>query len=101
MEKRKEKVNEKTVDERIEKVENKLDIILESQATIMNAIGSVIYMGEIKDEDLKMKNLTVENLLIQRDICMEVVHGESYKTFVKSTEAVINGNTDIIDKIFK
>lgn len=31
------KVNEKTVEERIEKVENKLDIILESQATIMNA----------------------------------------------------------------
>lgn len=28
------KVNEKTVEERIEKLENKLDIILESQATI-------------------------------------------------------------------
>lgn len=37
MEERKEKVNEKTVEERIEKVENKPDIILESQATIMNA----------------------------------------------------------------
>ena len=30
MEERKEKVNEKTVEERIETVENKLDIILES-----------------------------------------------------------------------
>lgn len=101
MEERKEKVNEKTVEERIEKVENKLDIILESQATIMNAIGSVICMSEIKDEDLKMKNVTLENLLIHRDICMEEVHGESYKTFVKSTDAVINGITDILDKIFK
>lgn len=101
MEERKEKVNEKTVEERIEKVENKLDIILESQATIMNAIGSVICMSEIKDEDLKMKNAILENLLIHRDICMEVVHGESYRKFAKSTEAVISGIEDILDKIFK
>lgn len=101
MEERKEKVNEKTVEERIEKVENKLDIILESQAIIMNAIGSVIYMSEIKDEDLEMKNATLENLLIHRDICMEVVHGESYRKFAKSTEAVISGIEDILDKIFK
>ena len=101
MEERKERVNEKTVEERIEKVENKLDIILESQATIMNAIGSVICMSETKDEDLKMKNVTLENLLIHRDICMEVVHGESYRNFTNSTDEVINGITDILDKIFK
>lgn len=101
MEERKEKVSEKTVEERIGAVENKLDIILESQATIMNAIGSVICMSEIKDEDRKMKNTTLENLLIHRDICMEEVHGESYRTFVKSTDEVINGITDILDKIFK
>lgn len=95
------KVNEKTVEDRIEAVENKLDIILESQATIMNAIGSVMYMSEIKDEDLKMKNATLENLLIHRDICMEVVHGESYRKFVKNTEAVFSGIEDILDKIFK
>lgn len=101
MEERKEKVNEKTVEERIETVENKLDIILESQATIMNAIGSVICMSEIKDEDLKMKNATLENLLIHRDMCMEAVHGESYRKFAKSTDEVINGIIDILDKIFK
>lgn len=101
MEERKEKVNEKTVEERIVAVENKLDIILESQATIMNAIGSVMCMSEIKDEDLKMKNATLENLLIHRDICMEAVHGESYRNFTKSTEAVIRGIEDILDKIFK
>lgn len=101
MEERKEKVNEKTVEERIETVENKLDIILESQATIMNAIGSVICMSEIKDEDIKMKNATLENILIHRDICMEAVHGESYRKFAKSTEAVISGIEDILDKIFK
>lgn len=76
---------------KIEAVENKLDVILESQATIMNAIGSVICMSEIKDEDLKMKNAALENLIINRDICMEEVHGESYRKLAKSIEAVISG----------
>ena len=96
-----ERVSEKIVEQRIEEVENKLDVILESQATIMNAIGSVICMSEIKDEDLKMKNATLENLLIHRDICMEEVHGESYKSSMKVQNEVINGITDILDKIFK
>ena len=103
MEERKERanVNEKTVEERVKAVENKLDVILESQATIMNAIGSVICMSEIKDEDLKMKNATLENLLIQRDRCMKEVHGESYKPFMESAEELVSGITDILDKIFK
>lgn len=101
MEERKERVNEKTVEERIKAVENKLDVILESQATIMNAIGAVLCMSEIKDEDLKMKNVTVKGLLIYRDICMEAVHGESYRKFAKSTDEVISAVTDILDKIFK
>ena len=96
-----ERVNEKTVEERIEAVENKLDIILESQATIMNAIGSVICMSETKDEDLKMKSATLENLIIHRDICMEEVYGESYRKLLKSTDKVISGVEDILDKIFK
>ena len=95
------KVNEKTVEERIEAVENKLDIILESQATIMNAIGSVICMSEIKDEDLKMKNATLENLINHRDRCMEEVHGESYEELLKTMDKVVNGVGDILDKIFK
>lgn len=61
----------------------------------MNAIGSVICMSEIKDEDLKMKNATLESLINHMDTCMEEVHGESYRTFVKSTYEVI------LDKIFK
>jgi hypothetical protein len=97
----KKKTNEETMKERIEKVENKLDVVLKSQATTMNAIGAMICMSEIKDEDLKMKNATLENLLIHRDICMEAVHGESYRKFAKSTEAVISGIEDILDKIFK
>ena len=101
MEERKERVNEKTVEERIEAVENKLDIILESQATIMNAIGSVICMSEIKDEDTRLKNATLENILNHRDTCMEAVHGESYRKFAKSTDEVISGIIDILDKISK
>lgn len=101
MEERKERVNEKTVEERIEKVENKLDVILESQATIMNAIGSVICMSEIKDEDLKMKNETLENLINHIDECMKEVHRESYEELFKTMDKVVNNLGDILDKIFK
>lgn len=101
MEERKERVNEKTVEERIEKVENKLDIILESQAVIMNAIGATICMSEIKKEDGRIKYATLNSLISCREACMEVVHGESYRKFAKSTEGVISGIEDILDKIFK
>ena len=84
MEERKERVNEKTVEERIEEVENKLDIILESQATIMNAIGIMICMSEVKKEDIKMKNATLENLINHRDECMKEVYGESYEELLKN-----------------
>ena len=100
MEERKERVNEKTVEERIVKVENKLDIILESQATIMNAIGSVLCMSEIKDEDLKMKNATLENLINHRDECMKEVHGKSYEEMMKVMDTLTN-MVDVLDKIFK
>lgn len=95
-----ERVNEKTVEERIEKVENKLDVILESQATIMNAIGSVICMSEIKDEDIKMKNATLENLINHRDTCIKEVHGKPYKEMLEAMDMLTN-MTDILDKIFK
>ena len=100
MEERKERVNEKTVEERIEAVENKLDVILESQATIMNAIGSVICMSEIKDEDLKMKNATLENLINYRDECMKEVYGKPYEEMIKEMDKLTN-ITDTLDKIFK
>lgn len=101
MEERKERVNEKTVEERIEKVENKLDIILESQATIMNAIGSVICMSEIKDEDIKMKNATLGNLINHRDTCMKEVHGKPYEELFKTMDKVVNNLGDILSKISK
>lgn len=100
MEERKERVNEKTVEERIEAVENKLDIILESQATIMNAIGSVICMSEIKDEDLKMKNATLENLINHRDTCMKEVHGKPYEEMLEAMDMLANMG-DVLDEIFK
>ena len=102
MEERKERVNvnEKTVEERIEAVENKLDVILESQATIMNAIGSVICMSEIKDEDLMMKSATLENLINHRDGCMKEVYGKPYEEIIEEMDKLTN-ITDILDKIFK
>ena len=100
MEERKERVNEKTVEERIEAVENKLDIILESQATIMNAIGSVICMSEIKDENIKMKNATLENLINHRDTCMKEVHGKLYEEMLEVMDMLTNMG-DVLDEIFK
>lgn len=100
MEERKERVNEKTVEERIKTVENKLDVILKSQAVIMNAIGAMICMSEIKDEDLKMKNMTIRSLLIQRDKCMEEVHGKPYEEMMESMDT-LTSIADVLDKIFK
>lgn len=100
MEERKERANEKTVEERIEKIENKLDIILESQATIMNAIGAMICMSEIKDEDLKMKNATLESLINRRDTCMKEVHGKPYEEMMEAMDTLTN-MADALDKIFK
>lgn len=104
MEERKERTNanEKTVEERIEAVENKLDVILESQATIMNAIGSMICMSEIKKGDIKVKNATLENLISHRDACMKEVHGGSYDELLDIMDEVVeNVMSDIINKIFK
>lgn len=95
----KKKTNEETMKERIEKVENKLDVVLKSQATVMNAIGAMLCMSEVKKEDIKMKNATIENLLIFRDVCMEEVQGEKYKEFIKNTEKNIDRIKDIFDKI--
>lgn len=85
--------------ERIEKVENKLDVVLKSQATVMNAIGAMLCMSEVKKEDINMKNATIDNLLIFRDVCMEEVQGEKYKEFIKNTEKNIDRIKDILDKI--
>lgn len=52
-------------------------------------------------EERKADEKTVEALLIHRDICMEAVRGESYRKFAKSTEKIISGIEDILDKIFK
>lgn len=94
-----EEVGNKT-NTKVEAVENKLDIILESQATIMNAIGSVICMSEIKDEDIKMKNATLENLINHRDECMKEVHGKSYEEMMEAMDTLTN-MVDVLDKIFK
>lgn len=95
----KKKTNEETMKERIEKVENKLDVVLKSQATVMNAIGAMLCMSEVKKEDINMKNATIDNLLIFRDVCMEEVQGEKYKEFIKNTEKNIDRIKDILDKI--
>jgi hypothetical protein len=100
MEERKERVNEKTVEERIEAVENKLDIILESQATIMNAIGSVICMSENNMDNIKMKNATLENLINHRDTCMKEVHGKPYEEMLEAMDMLTNMG-DVLDEIFK
>ena len=82
---------------KLDVLKRKIDTLLESQATIMNAIGSVICMSEIKDEDLKMKNATLENLINHRDECMKEVYGESYEELFKTMDKVVNNLGDILD----
>lgn len=86
---------------KLDVLKRKIDTLLESQATIMNAIGSVTCMSETKDEDLKMKNATLENLINHRDECMKEVYGESYEELFKTMDKVVNNLGDILDKIFK
>jgi molecular chaperone GrpE (heat shock protein) len=86
---------------KLDVLKRKIDTLLESQATIMNAVGSVMCMSEIKDEDLKMKNAIFENLINHRDECMKEVYGESYEELFKTMDKVVNNLGDILDKIFK
>lgn len=66
----------------------------------MNAIGAMICMSEIKDEDIKMKNATLENLINHRDTCMKEVHGKPYEEMMEAMDTLTN-MTDVLDKIFK
>lgn len=68
---------------KLDVLKRKIDTLLESQATIMNAIGSVICMSEIKDEDLKMKNATLENLINHRDECIKNLMKNCLKQWIK------------------
>ena len=101
--KNKEEVKEtKEINEerKLDVLKRKIDVLLESQATIMNAIGSVICMSEIKDEDIKMKNATLGNLINHRNTCMKEVHGKPYEEMMKAMD-MLTDMTDILDKIFK
>lgn len=86
---------------KLDVLKRKIDTLLESQATIMNAIGAMICMSEVKKEDIKMKNATLENLINHRDECMKEVYGESYEELLKTMDKVVNNPGDILDKIFK
>lgn len=49
----------------------------------------------IVDEDLKMKNATLENLINHRDTCMKEVYGKSYEELFKTMDKVVNNPGDI------
>ena len=66
----------------------------------MNAFGSVICMSEINDEDIRMKNATLENLINHRDTCMKEVHGKSYEEMTEAMDTLTN-MADVLDKIFE
>lgn len=58
-------------------------------------------MSEVKKEDIKMKNATLENLINHRDECMKEVYGEPYEELLKTMDKVVNDVGDVLDKIFK
>ena len=100
-----EETNKKTTNEalwsKLEKVENKLDLLIEGEAVIMNAIGSMILMSETKEEDRYMKNGIIENLIQYRDACMKEIHGEEYEELMKVMNGAVDSLKDILDRIFK
>lgn len=63
---------------KLDVLKRKIDVLLESQATTMNAIGSFIIMSDISEEHKKLMDATLENIINYRDKCMSEVIGEEY-----------------------
>lgn len=64
---------------KLDVLKRKIDVLLESQATIMNAVGSFIIMSDISEEHKKLMDVTLENIVMCRDKCMDEVVGEGYR----------------------
>lgn len=97
-------MEEKKVIERLERVEKKQDILLESTSVILNYLLSETVQKDPKDEKEKEQILRcMQVLLIFRDECMEIVHGEKYTKHMDESNKEIAGDIikDILGNILK
>lgn len=97
-------MEEKKLTEVLERMEKKQDTLLESMSVVLNYLLSETIQKEPKDENEKEGILrSMQLLLIYRDECMELVHGEKYKKHMNEAtkEMAVDILNDIIENILK
>lgn len=97
-------MEENKVIETLETMEKKQDMLLESMSVILNYLLSETVHKEPKDEnEEKERQSKMEVLLIYRDECMELVHGEKYKKHMNEANKEMAGEIlkDILENILK
>lgn len=95
---------ERQLTEVMETMEKKQDTLLESMSVILNYLLSEIVEKEPKDEnEEKEMQRKMQVLLIYRDECMELVHGEKYKKHMNEStkEMAVDILNDILENILK
>lgn len=97
-------MEENKVIETLERMEKKQDTLLGSMSVILNYLLSETVHKEPKDEnEEEEKQSKMQVLLIYRDECMELVHGEKYKKHMNEANKEIVGDIlkDILENILK
>ena len=97
-------MEERQLTEVIERMEKKQDTLLESMSVVLNYLLSETIKKEPKDEnEEKEMQLKMQVLLIFRDECMELVHGEKYKKHMNEStkEMAVDILNDILENILK
>lgn len=97
-------MEEKKLTEVLERMEKKQDTLLESMSVVLNYLLSETVQKEPKDEKEKEQILrSMQVLLIFRDECMELVHGEKYTKHMDESNKEMVGDIlkDILENILK
>jgi hypothetical protein len=97
-------MEEKKLAEVLERMEKKQDTLLESMSVVLNYLLSETIQKEPKDENEKEEmQRKMQVLLIYRDECMELVHGEKYKKHMNESikEMAVDILNDILENILK
>lgn len=97
-------MEEKKLTEVLERMEKKQNTLLESMSVILNYLLYETVQKEPKDSDEKEEmQRKMQVLLIYRDECMELVHGEKYKKHMNESVKVMAVDilNDILENILK
>lgn len=97
-------MEENKVIETLEGMEKKQDTLLESMSVVLNYLLSETVQKEPKDENEKEQmQRKMQVLLIFRDECMELVHGEKYTKHMNEANKEMVGDIlkDILENILK